>query len=243
MIEVGLHALDAAMLFPLEGDRREQLEEALRHQDIVRHFERRNEWPVTLDKDEFETLAHATPLNTLEKELELRRALGWMIGMAFHYYLRTRADIGAPPLGNKGAAGTQNKFHIHIEHHATGTVPGTHFPRPVSEERFREAKHALWPAAHYWAAEITPAGDQRFPARDPEMLGIFMHLAETFRIVGLGLGIFQSIAGEIFSSNLIIHDSRFEPLDGLAFEGLSDEERSRLLSTLSRASISRHARK
>lgn len=231
LIDFDPHRITAAMLYPLDRRRQEDVWAALHRQDIVERAAEKDEWPITLDKGEFMVLTNAPALETVADEIDARRRLGWHIGLAFHYHLRTRGDwlVKKLPQGMGDVSSNRKFIHFASKTVREGVIPGTLLPRKASMSFLVKASTTLWPAAHYWAAEFTETGDKRFPDKGAEAWDAFMRLAETYRVVGLHLGIVRHFGSDDFDEDAVLYDSRFSPFDGMTLQGLSDEERKLLL--------------
>lgn len=225
------HRITAGMLYPLENQQQEDVWAALHRQDIIERAAGKDEWPITLDKGHFMILTNAPAMKAVADAVDERRRLGWHIGLAFHYHLRTRGDWLAKELPRGMGDVSSNRKFVHFASKIAqeSVIPGTLFQRKVATSFLVKASSMLWPTAHYWAAEFTEAGDERFPDKGPEEWDTFMRLAETYRVVGLHLGIMRHFGSDDFDEEAVFYDSRFGPFDGMTLQGLSDEERKLLL--------------
>ncbi|TWA69806.1 hypothetical protein FBZ85_12620 [Azospirillum brasilense] len=239
------HRVEAAMLFPNDLGKQREVWISRKRSVIASEVLKRDSWPVTLGQADFTILSEGAPWDSLAGLVEKRRVLGWMVAMAFHYFLRTTVwKRGNTLREDKGALATKNKFLMHIETLAKGkVVPGTNKPCPMSEQKYDEARKQLWNAAHLWTAAFAIQGNLPFPELPRERAVQMMELAEGYRLIGIEIGVFQHLAPEkAFSPDAIVFDERFKPQLAMCLDTLGKDELSHLAGYVSRQTISKSKR-
>ena len=252
-IKLDSDLIEAMMHFPNDDDIRDAWYNYRTKPRIIATIYEKNEWPVTLDKDVFDILADNNPSTPTEKDLIQRKTWGWMIGMAFDFYIRAAVNNPHEKFDPaKGPLTSHGKFEFHLEG-LTGEqriggkrphVPGTESERPRSQTTFMKARKHLWPVAHYWCAEFNSKGDERYPnpktARD---WSNFMMFSETLRVIGETSGIFEALAPDgKYDPEMIFFHSEIPAFSELTIPGLDEEERRRLQTYISTTTFKRRNR-